>query len=438
MRRIRKSGHAAPSDLALAIEISHGLRAKRVRVPLGRVRLIFSVMALALIFVGGLFLIVSADEPGGATTLDAATRETRVAYEHRIAELRLQVDQLSRRRAPEPRNLGTEIQNLRERQIRVASRADAVARLLTDLRENPVSARPLRAATAPTPLHLAQAPDAIRASRWTTGKPRPEGFELRLRDGTPIRSPVGSEPAIRTADGAVAVERIADELERLEERQARELDALARPARTEAALLRRAFDIAGLSVTTIPRGRPKPGVGGPYVAASAADRELAETEHAIYTLDALRGALRASPLRKPLPGPLRLTSSFGYRVDPFLGRPALHSGIDLRDEEGKPVLATGAGVVSTAEAGAGYGNMVEIDHGGGLSTRYGHLSIISVPAGARVKAGDMIGRLGSTGRSTGPHLHYEVRVKGVAVDPERFLRAAEALEGGQTETADAR
>jgi len=102
------------------------------------------------------------------------------------------------------------------------------------------------------------------------------------------------------------------------------------------------------------------------------------------------------------------------------------------------VLATGAGVVTTAEPSAGYGNLVEIDHGGGLTTRYGHLSRISVAAGARVKAGDMIGRLGSTGRSTGPHLHYEVRVNGSAVDPERFLRAAQALESRQTETADAR
>lgn len=432
MRRVRKSGHADPSDLAFALEISRGARATRVRVPLGRLRLFFSLLALVLTFTGGLFLVASGDEPGAATARHALGHETRVAYEHRIAELRLQVDQLSQRRAPDQRNLTTEIQNLRERQMRVASRADAVARLLSGLRDNAASAPALQSAVAaPAPMRLAEAPPSARAARGVSRKPRPDGFELRLRDGVP-------DPAVHVADSAVAVERIADELERLETRQTRDLIALAQPARAEAARLRRAFDIAGLAVETGPRGRPPVGVGGPYVGASAADRGLVETEQTMRTLDALRGALQSAPLRKPLPGPLQLTSTFGYRVDPFLGRPALHSGVDLRDEEGKPVLATGAGVVTTAEPSAGYGNLVEIDHGGGLTTRYGHLSRISVAAGARVKAGDMIGRLGSTGRSTGPHLHYEVRVNGSAVDPERFLRAAQALESRQTETADAR
>ena len=432
MRRVRKSGHADPYDLAFALEISRGARATRVRVPLGGFRRIFCLLALVLTFIGGLFLVAAGDESGGATALNALSHETRVAYEHRIAELRLQVDQLSQRRAPDHRNLTTEIQKLRERQMRVASRADAVARLLSGLRENPASAQvPQSSGAASEPMRLAEAPPSTRIPRGTSGKPRPDGFELRLRDGTP-------DPAVHVADGAVAVKRIADELERLETGQARDLVVLAQPARAEAARLRRAFDIAGLAVETVSRGRLPAGVGGPYVGAVAADRGLVETEQTIRTLDALRGALQSAPLRKPLPGPLQLTSTFGYRVDPFLGRPALHSGVDLRDEEGKPVLATGAGVVTTAEPSAGYGNLVEIDHGGGLTTRYGHLSRISVAAGARVKAGEMIGRLGSTGRSTGPHLHYEVRVNGSAVDPERFLRAAEALEGRTTTTADIR
>jgi murein DD-endopeptidase MepM/ murein hydrolase activator NlpD len=135
------------------------------------------------------------------------------------------------------------------------------------------------------------------------------------------------------------------------------------------------------------------------------------------------------PLRKPFPGELQLTSTFGYRADPFLGRPALHSGVDLREDYGTVVRATAAGVVSVAGPNGGYGNMIEIDHGGGMATRYAHLSAINVTLGQQISPGAVIGRVGSTGRSTGPHLHYEVRIDGEAVDPARFLRAATALGG---------
>ena len=105
----------------------------------------------------------------------------------------------------------------------------------------------------------------------------------------------------------------------------------------------------------------------------------------------------------------------------------MHSGIDFREEYGAPVHATAAGKVVTAGPQGGYGNMVEIDHGNGLSTRYGHMSAILVSEGQWVEAGGVVGRLGSTGRSTGPHLHYETRVNDEAVDPIRFLRAGKGL-----------
>jgi murein DD-endopeptidase MepM/ murein hydrolase activator NlpD len=133
------------------------------------------------------------------------------------------------------------------------------------------------------------------------------------------------------------------------------------------------------------------------------------------------------PLRKPLDGKTEITSPFGQRVDPFMGRMALHSGLDLRDEYGAPVHATAAGTVTTAGWNGGYGNMVEVEHGNGLATRYGHLSAILVTEGQVISAGTVIGKLGSTGRSTGPHLHYEVRVNDEPVDPVRFLRAADKL-----------
>ncbi|MEM9207433.1 MAG: M23 family metallopeptidase, partial [Pseudomonadota bacterium] len=108
---------------------------------------------------------------------------------------------------------------------------------------------------------------------------------------------------------------------------------------------------------------------------------------------------------------------------PFVRRRAFHSGLDFATPTGTRILATGSGRVARAGWMGGYGRMVEINHGNGLSTRYAHLSRISVKSGQRVTAGDVIGRAGSTGRSTGPHLHYETRIDGKAVDPMRFLSA---------------
>ena len=111
-----------------------------------------------------------------------------------------------------------------------------------------------------------------------------------------------------------------------------------------------------------------------------------------------------------------------------MGKPALHSGVDLLDDYGEPVRAVAGGTVVAAGPSGGYGNMVEVEHGSGFSTRYGHLSQIDVAPGQSVAPGAILGRVGSTGRSTGAHLHYEVRTDGEAVDPARFLRAADALD----------
>ena len=115
------------------------------------------------------------------------------------------------------------------------------------------------------------------------------------------------------------------------------------------------------------------------------------------------------------------------RIDPFLRAPAMHTGLDMRGDIGDPVRATAKGTATIAGWQGGYGKMVEIDHGNGLSTRYGHLSSIDVEVGKVVRKGQIVGRLGSTGRSTGPHVHYETRVDGEAVDPLKFLRAGERL-----------
>ena len=118
-------------------------------------------------------------------------------------------------------------------------------------------------------------------------------------------------------------------------------------------------------------------------------------------------------------------SGFGWRIDPFTGEQAMHEGIDFIAETGTPIVAAAAGIVVTAEFHPAYGNMVEIDHGNDLITRYAHASKLLVKQGALVKRGQKIAAVGSTGRSTGPHLHFEVRYKGAAQNPNRFLQNAQ-------------
>ena len=126
-----------------------------------------------------------------------------------------------------------------------------------------------------------------------------------------------------------------------------------------------------------------------------------------------------------------LGSSFGYRIDPFTGRSAIHTGLDFQAASGSPIVAAAGGVVVTQEYHNEYGNMVEIDHGNDLVTRYAHASRVMVAKGDLVKRGQKIAEVGTTGRSTGPHLHFEVMVQGVLQDPQKFLRAGENLTASQ-------
>ncbi len=132
------------------------------------------------------------------------------------------------------------------------------------------------------------------------------------------------------------------------------------------------------------------------------------------------------PTQQPVAGGA-LGSSFGWRIDPLNGRSALHTGLDFPAEPGTPILAAAGGVVVTQEYHPAYGNMVEVDHGNDLVSRYGHASRVWVKKGDLVKRGQKIAEVGTTGRSTGPHLHFEVLVQGVFQDPQKFLTAGQKL-----------
>lgn len=211
------------------------------------------------------------------------------------------------------------------------------------------------------------------------------------------------------------------------------LDQAETKARTKAERLRLALRLAGLNPSAYAGSAAA--LGGPLIEAGDTQalavvldvpeefaRRIQRAAGDLSQAEAMMEAAAALPLAQPTVG-LRRSSGFGARLDPFTRRPAIHEGLDYSGPMRAPIVATGPGVVSYVGPRSGYGTVVEIDHGKGYKTRYAHLSSTSVRIGERVTVGQRIGALGNTGRSTGPHLHYEVWVNGRAQNPDRFLKA---------------
>jgi murein DD-endopeptidase MepM/ murein hydrolase activator NlpD len=218
-------------------------------------------------------------------------------------------------------------------------------------------------------------------------------------------------------------------LQAIETEQLQRITRLADTTYQNADAIKDALQAAGLPVDA-DFGKDETDVGGPLVPIDRAtlfDTKVKELDEALDQLDHLRKEARRLPLANPAPG-RAVTSPFGVRTDPLLGTAALHSGMDFRIPLGSPARATAPGVITKAGWNGGYGRMVEVDHGQGYTTRYAHLSRVDVAIGQAVKAGDVVGQTGSSGRSTGPHLHYEVRHDGDAIDPLRFLRIGKKVE----------
>jgi murein DD-endopeptidase MepM/ murein hydrolase activator NlpD len=193
----------------------------------------------------------------------------------------------------------------------------------------------------------------------------------------------------------------------------------------ETTRLKRALQATGITPQAMLK---RVGQGGPLVTAAPTMQDAAfktgvvDTATSLNDLAMVVRALNAMPLDRPL-ATSDVSSGFGGRPDPFTEEPAFHSGIDFSAAKGSEVYATADGIVVFAGPRGAYGNTVEIDHGYGMRTRYAHLSQIAVPVGAEMQRGAVLGRVGSTGRSTGPHVHYEVWYDNALRDPGKFIRA---------------
>lgn len=306
----------------------------------------------------------------------------------------------------------------------------------------PEDAKPAAAEPAPAPAKDKQA--SAEPALLDNGEPPPVPLEkpqsIRLAAGEtpePVKAaalPAEASEFLATGRNRIAGESFAALATRLETvigDQQTAAAEIAEAAAEKEQSLRDIIQIAGMNPDAI-APQDKDAQGGPYIPMGldaakadlfARDPNLDRADETLSRVATLQTAMLAIPFANPLPGVTRISSGFGGRSDPFNGGRAFHSGLDFKAGTGAPIIATAPGVVTIAEWHGGYGKMVEIDHGYGLKTRYAHLSSIDVVEGQKVAFGDKVGGLGSTGRSTGPHLHYEVWYDGQARNPWNYLKA---------------
>ena len=359
------------------------------------------------------------------TRLIARQAEQQYAYEDRIAELRAQVDRIASRQLLDQEQFEQKLEQVLRRQSTLETRATRLTTVpdptptgsIPRHRPAPIAEPPSAATPKPAPIN-----DTVI---FSVPPDREARLESRALPASATRYALASAPKPRAGlEGTL--QRLQTSLDRVEARQTATLNVLEERYDTKAKRIHGVLADLGLAAGKTPL---QPGVGGPYVPvklpsdAGAFERQLYRIQLARLSVDRLTYVLATVPVRKPIIGEIDLSSSFGVRNDPFGRGPAMHSGLDFRSSHGDPVRATATGTVIAASWNGGYGKMVELDHGNGLTTRYGHLSEIDVKVGQRVRIGQTIGRVGSTGRSTGPHLHYETRINDTPVDPQKFLRA---------------
>jgi murein DD-endopeptidase MepM/ murein hydrolase activator NlpD len=367
------------------------------------------------------------------TRLIARQAEMQYAYEDRIAELRAKIDRTTSRQMLDQEQFDQKLEQIMRRQTTLESRATALGAI-----SDPSVTGSIRSASR----------SAVASETASPAKPKPSPIsdtvifvappdrEARLESRAPIGANTQSSQFAKIQGLDSVMVRLQTSLDKVESRQMTALNAVEDSMESRARRMRGVFSDLGLDLAQLEAATPRGGMGGPFVplklapSAGAFERQLYRINITRAQLDRLNRTLALVPYRKPVVGEVEFTSGFGVRSDPFLGRPAMHTGLDFRAATGDPVRATANGKVVSSGWAGGYGRMVEIDHGNGLSTRYGHLSEINVKVGDPIRIGQVIGEVGSTGRSTGPHLHYETRIDGEAVDPQKFLRAGVRLSAG--------
>ena len=342
-------------------------------------------------------------------------------YEDRISALRAQVDRVTSRQLLDQQVVEEKVEKLMQQQFALSARHGKLDALLNRAENSGVEAIEDKPVIDGRRADAAGAIDAIMGASASAPQKT-----------TQLAYATAGESVADRSDRLFS--KVTLSLKDLEHEQINRIQSLTAGAAETAdaiqTILRRTgFDVVA-ETAGAPSGDADLAIGGPFVEPTAFadpfENSISDLDLALERLDAARRTARKLPFGNPSPES-SITSRFGNRTDPFLGRLALHAGIDFRAKTGTEIRSTGAGTVVVAGRNGGYGNMIEIDHGNGLTTRYAHLSRVLVKVGDQVETSDPVGLSGTTGRSTGPHLHYEVRRNGKAIDPMRFLTAGMKL-----------
>lgn len=365
----------------------------------------------------------------------ASARSDATTQDSQIAALTTEIERLRSTKFVDQEKIERQLSDLARIQRIIDARHKALSAIAQSVsRDQDItgSIPAVAAPVAPAPEEKAQPKPRPLSDTFLIDPPRERSSSIQSRVTYPRAATApASNDEKRQRDISTAARALAN----LGAQQAQALNAIEIELDERAARTKKALAALGSRATVAAQAQAAP-VGGPFVPYAGVPedsfmRQVFRIRLAAEEQNRLTKQLEGLPVALPISGAVEITSGFGPRVDPFLKRLAMHVGVDIRGETGDAVLATAAGTVVTAERHKAYGLMVEIDHGNGLSTRYAHLSAILVKEGAKVPAGATLGRIGSTGRSTAPHLHYEVRLNGDAVDPRRYLRAGMALAGFQ-------
>jgi len=439
---------SGPPEPRYCLSVSRGDAVCTFRLRPAAVWAVAALAAVAFAWTAALTLYVGFHDDVVSAIL-AHERAMKADYEDRLAQAQARLDEAAGRRLLERVAFKREVNEVVSRQARLEQRGAMVAALaaesaqklaLAARRGAPPPQDALSAIEAFAPKAAPGPPTASEAARAyaplpaAARKPHPIDEPSASVSALPSGAPFATASVTAPAPDPMARLALVDHaLDGVEKGQAQALGAIDRTAERSAAHDSAIVAATGLDPAKLSPPRGEGGVGGPAIpagiepASAALDPALARAAQDVATAERLKGLIAFMPVRMPLAGDPALTSPFGYRADPFLGRPMLHPGVDLAEPYGTEIHAAAAGRVVHAGFAGGYGIMVEVDHGNGLSTRYAHMSEALVAEGEEVGKGAVLGRIGSTGRSTGPHLHYEVRIDGEPVDPERFLRAGSEL-----------
>ncbi|WP_274423974.1 M23 family metallopeptidase [Chelativorans sp. YIM 93263] len=365
-----------------------------------------AVIAVSIGVIGTTGYLLLQDNHVTAAVAPARDHHQRRIYEERIATLRAQIDRITSQQVVARERVHQKVNELVLRQEQLARRYAEFAPTF-DLND--------KAGNQPNIPHPSPRPDVpVTGNAYSAPSSLSIPWPLRNDDEASVeRSVAGQDQASSISQSLRAVER----------HQIETLHALTRQTYEAAGAINEALGRAGAMLDR------EEHLGGPFIppdGKTAFAEQVHELDVALALLEDLTQRARELPLYNPI-SDAAVTSRYGIRRDPILGRKAYHSGVDFRARAGTPVQAAGPGKVVKAEWNGGYGRMVEIDHGGGIVTRYAHLSAIEVSKGARIEAGSVVGLSGSSGRSTGPHLHYEIRRKGKATDPMKFIEAGRRI-----------